>query len=137
MAGPAPLSLPDLAASSKQPGTLYAAAQSGLLKSEDGGRTWRDAYWPRQPATMVHVTAEGAVYAFVVGTGLIRTVEPKLGWRRVNEHGFGDLLLHLAVDPTRSSKLYAISIDLQSKAQAVLASDDTGTTWAPLGSPTR
>ena len=25
------------------------------LKSEDGGRTWQDVYWLRQPATMVHV----------------------------------------------------------------------------------
>jgi hypothetical protein len=135
--GAAPVGLIDLAASSKDPSTLYAATQSGLLKSDDGGRTWQHAYWLRQPATMVDVTAEGAVYAFVVGTGLIRTVEPKLSWQRVNKHDFGDIfLLHLAADPTRPSKLYAISFDLQSKAEAVLASDDTGTTWAPLGSTT-
>ena len=136
--GAAPAGLMDLAASSKDPGTLYAATRGGLVKSQDGGMTWKDAYWSRQPATMVHVTAEGAVYAFVVGTGLIRTVEPKLRWRRVNEHGFGDiLLLHLAVNPTGPTKLYAISFDLQSKAQAVLASDDAGTTWGPLGGTTR
>ena len=66
--GAAPAGLMDLAASSRDPGTLYAATRDGLLKNQDGGRTWQDAYWLRQPATMVHVTAEGAVYAFVVGT---------------------------------------------------------------------
>jgi photosystem II stability/assembly factor-like uncharacterized protein len=135
--GSTPDGLIDLAASSKDPGTLYAATQSGLLKSGDGGRTWQDAYWLRQPATMVHVTPDGAVYAFVVGTGLIETMEPKLSWQTVSKDGFGgDYALHFAVDPRSHSKLYAISFDPQSKEQAVLASDDAGKTWAPLAKPT-
>src|SRR5918994_2591413 len=110
--GPAPEGLIDLAASSRDPGTLYAATQGGLLKSEDGGRSWQDAYWLRNPATMVHVTPDGAVYAFVVGTGLIQTVEPKLSWQTVNRDGFdGDYVLHLAVDPSSHNKLYAVSFD--------------------------
>ena len=82
--GPAPEGLIDLAASSKDPSALYAATQAGLLKSEDGGRTWQDAYWLRQPATMVHVAPGGAVYAFVVGTGLIadRGAQAKLAERQ-------------------------------------------------------
>jgi hypothetical protein len=133
--GAAPVGLMDLAASSKDPGTLYTATQGGLLKSDDGGMTWEDAYWLRQPATMVEVTPDGAVYAFIVRAGLIGTVEPKLSWQRVSEHGFGDdYLLHFAVDPTSPSKRYAISFDPQSGSQAVLASDDAGKTWAPLGS---
>jgi hypothetical protein len=135
--GAAPEGLIDLAASSKEPGTLYAATQFGLLKSEDGGRSWQDAYWLRQPATMVHVTPDGAVYAFVLGTGLINTVEPKLSWRTISGNGFGgSFFLHLAVDPTSDSKLYAISFDPQSKEQAVLASNDAGKTWAPHAKPT-
>jgi hypothetical protein len=119
--GPAPQGLIDLAASAKDPSTLYAATQVGLLKSEDGGRTWQDAYWLRQPATMVHVAPGGAVYAFVVGTGLIETAEPKLSWQSVSEHGFDrDYVLHLAVDPASHNKLYAITINPQEKVQAVL-----------------
>jgi photosystem II stability/assembly factor-like uncharacterized protein len=133
--GPAPDGLIDLAASSKNPSTLYAATQSGLLKSEDGGRSWQDGYWLRQAATMVHVTPDGAVYAFVVGTGLIETEEPKLNWQTVSKDGFGgDYALHFAVDPRSRSKLYAITFDPQSHEQTVLASDEAGKTWAPLGS---
>jgi photosystem II stability/assembly factor-like uncharacterized protein len=133
--GPAPEGLIDLAASSKDPNLLYAATQVGLLKSEDGGKSWQDGYWLRTPATMVHVTPDSAVYAFVVGTGLIQTVEPKLSWQTVNRDGFdGDYVLHLAVDPLSHNKLYAVSFDPQSHSQAVLASDDAGKTWAPLGS---
>lgn len=134
--GPAPEGLIDLAASSKDPSMLYAATQSGLLKSEDGGRTWQDAYWLRQPATMVHVTPDGAVYAFVIGTGLIQTLEPKLSWQTISKDGFGgEYVLHFAVDPASHSKLYAITFDPQSKAQAVLASNDAGESWAPLAKP--
>jgi hypothetical protein len=39
--------------------------------------------------------------------------------------------MNLAADPMHPSKLYAICFDLQSKAQAVLASDDAGKTWTP------
>jgi photosystem II stability/assembly factor-like uncharacterized protein len=131
--GPAPEGLIDLAASSKDPGRLYAATQGGLLKSEDGGRTWQDAYWLRQPATMVHATSDGAVYGFVVGTGLIETREPTLGWQTVSRDAFGgDYILHLTADPTSRGQLYAVTFDPQSHEQAVLASNDAGKTWAPL-----
>jgi hypothetical protein len=86
---------------------------------------------------MVRVAPGGVVYAFVVGTGLIRSVEPKLSWQSVTEHGFGrDYILHLAMDPASLNRLYAITINPQEKAQAVLASTDAGKTWAPLGSAT-
>jgi photosystem II stability/assembly factor-like uncharacterized protein len=132
--GPAPEGLIDLAASSKTANVLYAATQEGLLKSEDGGKTWQDAYWLRQPATMVHVMPDGAVYAFVVGTGLIESLEPKLTWQTLSKDGFaGDYVLHFAVDPTSHSNLYAVTFDPQSKAQAVLVSQDAGEKWAPMG----
>jgi photosystem II stability/assembly factor-like uncharacterized protein len=130
--GPVPEGLIDLAASSKDPGTLYAATQSGLLKSEDGGRTWQDAYWLRQPATMVHVTPDGAVYAFLVGTGLIRTTEPNLTWQTVSGSFGGEYILHFAVDPTTEGQLYAVIMHPQNHRQAIVASRDDGKTWLPL-----
>jgi photosystem II stability/assembly factor-like uncharacterized protein len=134
--GPAPEGLIDLAASSKAPSRLYAATQAGLLKSEDGGLTWEKAYSVREPTTMVHVTPDGAVYAFVVGTGLIETLEPKLTWQTISKGGFaGDYVQHFAVDPMNHSNLYAITFNLQSKAQALLASKDAGETWEPLAKP--
>ena len=134
MVGPAPDGLIDLAASSTDPSTLYAATQAGLLQSEDGGKTWQDAYWLRGPATMVHVTPDGAVYAFVVGAGLIETMEPKLSWRTITKDGFGgDYVLHFAGDPSDAATLYAIAMHPESHAQKVLASRDGGQTWTPLG----
>jgi photosystem II stability/assembly factor-like uncharacterized protein len=133
MVGTAPEDLIDLAASAQNADRLYAATQNGLLKSEDGGKSWQDAYWLRQPATMVHVTPDGAVYAYLVGTGLVETLEPKLTWKTISNPSGRDYVLHFAVDPTSHNKLYAITFNPQSKAQAVLTSDDAGETWAPMG----
>jgi photosystem II stability/assembly factor-like uncharacterized protein len=131
--GPAPDGLIDLAASAKSPDILYAATQSGLRRSEDGGRTWQDAYWLRQPASMVHVTPEGEVYAFVLGSGLIRTREPDLAWQAVAD-AFGEAyVLHFAVDPRERQKLYAITLHPEDHSQTILASGDGGATWSAFG----
>src|ERR671919_943180 len=112
MVGTAPEELIDLAASAQNADRLYAATQNGLLKSEDGGKSWQDAYWLRQPATMVHVTPDGAVYAYLVGTGLVETLEPKLTWKTISKHGVGgDYVRHFAVDLTSHNKVYAITFN--------------------------
>jgi photosystem II stability/assembly factor-like uncharacterized protein len=131
--GAAPDGLIDLAASARSPDILYAATESGLLRSEDGGRSWQDAYWLRQPASMVHVTPEGEVYAFVLGSGLIRTREPDLAWQAVAD-AFGEAyVLHFAVDPSERQKLYAITLHPEDHSQTILASIDGGTTWSVFG----
>jgi photosystem II stability/assembly factor-like uncharacterized protein len=129
--GPALEGLIDLAASAKDPNVLYAATRNGLLKSADGGKSWTDAYLVRQPATMVQVTPEGEVYAFLVGTGLIRTSEPSLSWQTLG-NDFGErYVLHLAAAPG-SERLYAAVVSAQGHEQALLMSQDGGKTWSPL-----
>jgi photosystem II stability/assembly factor-like uncharacterized protein len=130
LVGPAPEGLIDLAASAKDADMLYAATQQGLLRSADGGRSWEQAYWLRRPATMVQVTPEGSVWAFLVGTGLIRADEPDLAWTTLKAELGEAVLLHLAAAPDR---LYAVSYDPRSKAQALLTSGDGGRSWSPLG----
>lgn len=128
--GPAPEGLIDLAASAKDANVLYATTEGGLLQSEDGGQSWREAYLLRRPATMVQATPEGEVYAFLVGTGLIRTSEPSLSWQTLGT-GFGaGYLLHLAVAP--GERLYAVGVTGQGHEQALLTSRDGGGTWSPL-----
>lgn len=133
--GPTPQALIDLAASTEGPDVLYAATRQGLLKSQDGGTSWRDAHPLRKPATMVHVTPEGVVYAFLDGTGLIRTDEPKLAWQTVSGDFGGRYLLHLAAAPG-GERLYAVAMAPQANEQALLTSEDGGKTWTPLGGGT-
>ncbi len=128
LAGRAPDGLIDLSVSAMDAKRLYAATKGGLLISTDGGKSWQAAHLLRRPATMVEVGADGSVYAFVVGAGLLRTTEPNLNWSVVSNN-FGDsYVLHLAIDPADSSALYTVT-----HRGDLLASTDGGRTWVSLG----
>lgn len=130
--GPAPDGLIDMAASGKSADTLYAATRSGLLKSADGGRSWQLAHVIKRPVTMVQVAGRGEVYAFIFGTGLVRTDDGGVNWRLVSNAFSGTYVLHLAVDKTDGRKLYAVTLNPKTRAQAVVMSEDRGANWAPL-----
>lgn len=128
--GPAPEGLIDLAASAKEATRLYAATRQGLLVSQDAGRHWRPAHSLRRPVSVVETTADGAVYAFMVGSGLLRAEERSLNWRTLS-NDFGDrYLLHLAVDPDDHDRLFA-----STQHNELLASRDGGRTWRLLAAP--
>lgn len=134
--GPAPEGLLDLAASAKTPGQLLAGTQFGLLISRDGGKSWDPAYASPTPVPLVQVTPQGTVFAFVVGTGLIRSSEPDLAWQVLGSQLNDRFIVHLAVDPTDERRLYAVTIDRGTQQQEVLASGDAGATWSPLAAGT-
>jgi photosystem II stability/assembly factor-like uncharacterized protein len=137
LAGPAPKGLIDLTASAIDVNVLYAATRGGLVKTADGGRTWRGTDISGRPVTMVQTTSRGAVFAFVVGTGLMRASELGLNWRTIGGGLGNDYILHLAVDPADDAKLHAIAFSPRTRKSSVLASRDGGRSWLPLGGTTR
>lgn len=130
--GPAPEGLIDLAAGGS-PDRLYAATQKGLLQSSDGGKSWKPAYMSQQPVTVVHVTRDGRIYAYVVGTGLIKAKEPELNWKVAGGGFGGSVMLHLAVAPVEERRLYAVVFDPADRSQSLLTSADGGESWSALG----
>ncbi len=129
--GPAPADIIALAASSIDVNTLYAATQGGLKQSTDGGRTWKSL--SDRTTTMVHVTRDGTVYAFMIGTGLVRTAERNLALQVVGK-GFGEeYLLHFATDPRDPQRLYAVTHNSRTRAQSVMTSQNGGERWTRLG----
>lgn len=128
--GPAPEGLIDIAASARDANRLFAATRQGLAMSQDGGQTWRPAPSLAQPVSMVETTANGAVYAFMLGSGLMRAEEPSLDWQRLS-NGFGDrYLLHLAVDPRNPDRMFA-----STQHNELMASRDGGSTWQAIAAP--
>lgn len=124
----APTELFDLAVSSTDPNRLYAATRGGLLVSRDGGGSWQPAHYNTSPATMVQTTADGGVYAFIAGLGLLHSTGDSLRWEAVS-NSFGDqYLLHLAVDPSNPNRLYVTTNETE-----ILASGNGGGTWRVLG----
>jgi len=131
--GPAPEGLIGLAASSKDANTLFAATQKGLFKSTDGGRSWQIAHMVTRPATMVYATSSGDLYAYIVGTGLLRARDESPNWETVSSGLGADVILHFAADPMDAKRLYAVTYNPQSGAQSVITSRDGGTSWVKLG----
>ncbi|MFQ5566387.1 MAG: WD40/YVTN/BNR-like repeat-containing protein [Paracoccaceae bacterium] len=128
--GPAPEGLIDLAASAEDAARLYAATREGLLASRDGGQSWHPAHSLRRPVSLVEVTGDGTIYAFMLGSGLLRRDETSLNWRTLN-NDFGErYLLHLAVDPGNGERLFAVT-----QEKELLASSDGGRTWRLFGAP--
>jgi photosystem II stability/assembly factor-like uncharacterized protein len=128
--GPARDGLIDLAASARDVDRLFAATEQGLAVSRDGGESWQPDPSLRQPVSMVETTADGAVYAFMLGSGLMRAEEPSLDWQALS-NGFGDrYLLHLAVDPYNHDRFFA-----STQHNEMLASGDGGRTWRAIAAP--
>ncbi len=112
------------AASALDVRTVYAATRRGLLRSRDQGRTWQSAAAPAALTSMVHVTPAGAVYAFVVGTGLLRADERTLQWRVVSRRFDDRILLRMAQHPRDRRRLYAATV-----TGAVVTSRNGGQDW--------
>ena len=128
--GPAPDGLIDLAASAENADRLYAATREGLLVSQDGGASWQRMNLPRRPVSLVEVSGNGTIHAFVLGHGLLQGREGASDWRTLN-NDFGDrYLLHLAVDPANSARLFAVTQESE-----LMASEDGGRNWRLLGKP--
>ena len=124
IAGLAPADVIDLAVSSESADVIYAATKRGLMISRDAGKMWEMAVPQTQPSTMVETMPDGTIYAFVIGSGLIKLPRSGSSWRPVNEAFSDQLLLYLAADPTDPLRLFAVT-----DAGRILNSTDGGQTW--------
>jgi photosystem II stability/assembly factor-like uncharacterized protein len=125
--GPLLEKLIDLAASAKDADTLYAATEEGLWVSRDAGRNW-ETVLDGAPVSLVEVAADGSVYAFVLGRGLVGSAEPDIDFKTISD-GWGDrILLHLAVDPADKNRIFPAS-----QQSDILTSTDGGTSWIKFG----
>ncbi len=122
--GPVPDRTFALAASARDAETVYAAAMGGLFISRDEGRSWSPAFMQTRPATLVQVTADARIYAFIYGLGLVVGKEPGTGWE-VRSNEFGDRYpLKLAVDPNDRERIHVVA-----DTGALVTSKDGGRSW--------
>jgi photosystem II stability/assembly factor-like uncharacterized protein len=129
IAGDTPPALIALAASSLDAQRLYGATERGLYQSHDAGATWRAAAFAGDVVSMVE-TANGAIYAYVLGRGLVKADEKNLDQWTILSNGFGEAVpLHLAVDQKDDQHLA-----LTTHKSELLESRNGGATWHAFGS---
>ena len=81
----------------------------------------------QRPASLVETDRDGTVYAFVVGTGLLKAEEPGLSWETINTDWGERILLHLGIDPSDPERLFAVTQEGE-----IVASTDGGASWVAL-----
>jgi photosystem II stability/assembly factor-like uncharacterized protein len=129
MAGELPGELIAIAASGTKAATVYAATKIGLQASEDGGASWKSVAFPGEVVSLVEAEADGTLYAYVVGKGLMHTNESATGNWELLSNAFADgIPLHLAVDPSKRSQLA-----LTTHLNGVWESSDGGLSWVQIG----
>jgi photosystem II stability/assembly factor-like uncharacterized protein len=127
--GQPPEGLIALAASATSAKRIYGATQMGLMVSDDSGATWRALAFGGQPVSMVATGPNGALYAYVVGSGLMSATEAKPEtWSSLSSDP--RIQLHLAIDDKDPNRLFAIAYE-----GGIIRSDDGGRTWRNFAEP--
>jgi photosystem II stability/assembly factor-like uncharacterized protein len=129
MAGPAPEGLIALSASARSADRLYVATQNGLSYSDDAGVMWQAAAFSGETVTTVATGPNDALYAYVVGRGLMIAKESKVGnWSVLSPDQ--RILLHLAIDGRHPDRMFAIAHNA-----GIIQSEDGGRSWRSFGQP--
>jgi photosystem II stability/assembly factor-like uncharacterized protein len=123
MVGPAPEGLIDLAVAPESADTVYAATQTGLLISRDAGKNWTAAMIVKRPASMVESAADGNVYAYIAGSGLMR--RDGANWTTLGALSGERFILYFAAAKDR---FYAVT-----HRGEILESRDSGRNWELYG----
>lgn len=127
--GAAPAELIAIAASAIAPEQVYAATKRGLLISRDGGTSWQPLAFEGEIVSLAETGADGNLYAFVLGRGLMTANETTADRFNVLSNSFArSIPLHLAADSADS-----LHLALTTQANEVLESRDGGSTWTPFG----
>jgi photosystem II stability/assembly factor-like uncharacterized protein len=122
----------DLAVHPTQPGTLYAAATSGLYESRDRGTHWRPLPAGPEEIAAVAVDPHRPSILWAGGDRLLRSRNGGRTWKisLVPACGNDTTVSRVMIDPLRPGTLFLVTLDERHLDPDPLArSIDGGTTW--------
>lgn len=112
--------------------TLFLGAHTGLFRSDDGGRSWKNVPLSAQHShldvmTVTPDTREPkTIYVGSHEAGVFKTSDGGLTWKQAN-NGLGGMDVHgLAIDPNTPSKLHAA---VREKGEGIYRTTDGGGKW--------
>jgi photosystem II stability/assembly factor-like uncharacterized protein len=121
-----------IAQDSKQPSHVYAATSEGFWKTSDAGISWKRTT-PSSWVVNTVVVPEGRAGRVVIGTqqfGILTSDDGGETFREANGGFSHRQILALALDSEKSGRILAV---LANAPEPVLATDDDGKSWLPLG----
>ena len=116
----------------KQPDRVYAATSEGLWKTADGGITWRRTT-PESWVVNTVVVSDGNPGRVLIGTeelGVLASDDAGEHFRDANAGFEHRQILALAIDEKQPDRILAV---LAHAPEPILATEDDGRTWLPLG----
>ena len=116
----------------EHPGTVYAATSEGLWRTSDAGMTWRRTT-PQDWVVNAVVVPERRPGRVVIGTEQLGVLASDDGGEHFHDANAGFLhrqILALAPDAARPGRVLAV---LAHAPDPILATDDDGKSWLPLG----
>jgi photosystem II stability/assembly factor-like uncharacterized protein len=111
------------------PGTVYAASDLGLFKSDNGGGSWTalSTGLPYEYVNAVAVDPTWPATLYAGGNdGVRRSDDGGAHWANANTGITGQLVLSLALDPEAPQTLYAGTYN-----HGIFVTTDGGATWSP------
>ncbi len=108
---------------------LFAAAESGLYRSRDGGRTLTPVALPgsqgsKLTAVVLDWAAGGVLYVATEGAGVLRSRDGGQTWTGANKGLESLRVVGLALDPRARQKLHAMTPD-----KGLFRTADGGESW--------
>jgi photosystem II stability/assembly factor-like uncharacterized protein len=117
---------------SKHPASVYAATSEGLWKTADEGMTWHRTT-PESWVVNTVVVAEGDPGRVLIGTeelGVLASDDGAEHFQDANPGFNHRQILALGLDSKRPGRVLAV---LAHAPEPILATEDDGRTWSPLG----
>ncbi|HEX9759836.1 MAG TPA: hypothetical protein VGA40_02900 [Candidatus Acidoferrales bacterium] len=116
----------------QHPRTLYAGTTEGLWKSSNLGETWQRVTPQRWVinAMVVHPAREGRIVLGTDRLGVLASDDAAKTFRAANDGFNHRQIVALAMDRQRAGRVLAV---LANAPEPVLATDDGGRTWGPVG----
>ena len=116
----------------QDPASVYAATSEGLWKTSDGGMTWRRTT-PQSWVVNAVVVAGSQPRRVLIGTeqlGVLSSDDGGEQFQDANDGFYHRQILALALDAARPGRILAV---LAHAPEPILATDDDGKSWEPLG----
>ena len=114
--------------------TLFAGTESGLYRSTNGGRAWREVAFPPDRAPVLSLAlspafdADGVLFAGTESAGLFRSDDRGKTWMQAGQRLVDATINGIILSPQFPSKSTILTV----LPNRLLLSEDCGQTWISL-----